>query len=108
VAGLSASFGNARYQGVWNEEFAMKYLLLGLQLFPAILAAIRAAEEHVALPAAGSEKLAMVTGVVDEVYASVEDEIGKDYEKQSVVRLITGLVGRVVAVFNKLGIFKKN
>lgn len=85
----------------------MKYLLLGLQLFPAILAALKAAELHINLPGSGSEKLALITGVAEGVYESVGSEISKDYSRESVLSLIVSIVGRVVAVFNRLGIFEK-
>ncbi len=84
----------------------MKYILLGLQLFPAILAAVKAAEAHISLPKSGAEKLNLVTGVVEEVYASIADGLREDYSRDSVMRLVVGIVTRVVAVFNRLGIFQ--
>jgi hypothetical protein len=83
----------------------MKYLVLALQLFPAILAAVKAAEAHITLPKAGAEKLALVTGVVEEAYESITDGMKEDYSRDSVTRLVVGIVGRVVAVFNRLGVF---
>jgi hypothetical protein len=83
----------------------MKYFILALQLFPAILAAVKAAEAHITLPKAGSEKLALVTGVVEEAYESITDGMNEDFSRETVTRLVVGIVGRVVAVFNRLGIF---
>jgi hypothetical protein len=83
----------------------MKYFILALQLFPAILAAVKAAEAHITLPKAGSEKLALVTGVVEEAYESITDGMKEDFSRETVTRLVVGIVGRVVAVFNRLGIF---
>jgi hypothetical protein len=83
----------------------MKYFILALQLFPAILAAVKAAEAHITLPKAGSEKLALVTGVVEEAYESITDGMNEDLSRETVTRLVVGIVGRVVAVFNRLGIF---
>jgi hypothetical protein len=80
--------------------------VLGLQLFPAILAAVKAAEAHISLPKTGAEKLNLVTGVVEEVYSSIADGIREDYSRDSVMRLVVGIVTRVVAVFNRLGIFQ--
>jgi hypothetical protein len=84
----------------------MKYLILGLQLFPAILAAVKAVEAHIDLPKAGSEKLALVTGVVDEVYTAATEGMSESYSRESVMRLVMGIVTRTVAVFNRLGIFQ--
>ena len=84
----------------------MKYLILGLQLFPAILAAVKAAEAHINLPKSGAEKLTLVTGVVEEVYTAVAEGLGDSYSRESVMRLVMGIVTRVVAVFNRLGIFQ--
>lgn len=83
----------------------MKYFILALQLFPAILAAVKAAEMHITLPGSGSEKLALVTGVVEEAYESIADGLREDFARESVTRLVVGIIGRVVAVFNRLGIF---
>lgn len=86
----------------------MKYILLGLQLLPAVLGAVKAAEQMITLPKSGSDKLALVTGIVEDVYASVGDEVRKDYAADKVVTLIAGICGRVVALLNKLGIFGGN
>lgn len=83
----------------------MKYFILALQLFPAILAAVKAAEAHITLPKSGAEKLELVTGVVEEAYESITDGLKDDYARESVTRLVVGIIGRVVAVFNRLGIF---
>lgn len=83
----------------------MKYIVLALQLFPAILAAVKAVEAQIALPKSGSEKLELVTGVVEEAFASITDGMKEDYSRESVTRLVVGIIGRIVAVFNRLGIF---
>lgn len=83
----------------------MKYFILALQLFPAILAAVKAAEAHITLPKTGSEKLALVTGVVEEAYESITDGMREDFSRESVTRLVVGIISRVVAMFNRLGIF---
>lgn len=83
----------------------MKYIILGMQLFPVILAAVKAAEAHIPLPKSGSEKLGLVTGIVEEVYTSITDGLREDYSRDTVTRLVVGIVTRVVAVFNRLGIF---
>ena len=84
----------------------MKYIILGFQLFPAILAAVKAVESHVSLPKSGAEKLGLVTGVVEEVYSAISDGMGENYSRESVMRLVMGIVTRAVAVFNRLGIFE--
>lgn len=84
----------------------MKYIILGLQLFPAILAAVKAAEAHISLPKSGAEKLSLVTGIVEDVYSAISEGLGDAYSRDSVTRLVMGIVTRVVAVFNRLGIFQ--
>jgi hypothetical protein len=84
----------------------MKYIILGLQLLPAILAAVKAAETHIVLPKAGADKLALVTGVVEEAYITVSNELKEDYSRDSVTKLMMGIISRVVAIFNRLGIFQ--
>ncbi len=83
----------------------MKYFVLALQLFPAILAAVKAAEAHITLPKSGADKLELVTGVVEEAYESITEGLSQDYSRDSVTRLVVGIIGRIVAVFNRLGIF---
>lgn len=85
----------------------MKYFVLGLQLLPAILGAVKAVEANVTLPKAGAEKLALVTGMVDDAYASIADASKEDFSRDSVARLVAGIIARVVAMFNKLGVFPK-
>lgn len=84
----------------------MKYVILGLQLLPAILAAVKAAEAHISLPKAGAEKLGLVTGVVEEAYTAISSELKEDYSQDSVTKLMMGIISRVVAMFNRLGIFQ--
>lgn len=84
----------------------MKYFVLGLQLFPAVLAAAKAAEANISMPKAGADKLALITGVVEDVYAAVGDESVKDYKRESVIAIIVGIASRVVAVMNRLGVFQ--
>lgn len=86
----------------------MKYFVLALQLFPAILAAVKAAEATITIPKAGADKLALITGIAEDVYAAAGDEVSKDYKKESVISIIVGIVGRVVAVLNRLGVFSQS
>ncbi|MCZ2157034.1 MAG: hypothetical protein LC114_24585 [Bryobacterales bacterium] len=83
----------------------MKYIILALQLFPAILAAVKAIEANVSLPKAGTEKLELVTGVVEEAYTSINEGVKEDFSRETVTKLVVGIVARVVAIFNRLGIF---
>lgn len=83
----------------------MKYIVLALQLFPAILAAVKAIEAQISLPKSGAEKLELVTGVVEEAYTSINDGFKEDFSRDTVTRLVVGIVARVVAVLNRLGIF---
>lgn len=83
----------------------MKYIILALQLFPAILAAVKAIEANVSLPKSGTEKLELVTGVVEEAYTSINEGVKEDFSRETVTKLVVGIVARVVAIFNRLGIF---
>lgn len=86
----------------------MAYILLALQLLPAILAAVKAAEAFFPQPGSGADKLALVTGTVEAVYDAAGNEITKDYSKETVTSLIVAIVARTVALLNKLGVFTKN
>ncbi len=85
----------------------MKTLISILQLFPAILAAIRAAEEAIPASGQGKTKLDLVLGVVQGVY-DASSELQSSFSWQSLVVVITKVINNVVAVLNAAGIFKKS
>ncbi len=85
----------------------MKTLIAILQLFPVILAAIRAAEEAIPESGKGKTKLDLVLGVVQAAY-DASSELQSSFSWQSLVVVITKVVSNVVAVLNAAGIFKKS
>lgn len=84
----------------------MTILFAILKLFPVILAAIQAAEAAIPMPTAGKAKLDLILGMVSDVYGA-NATLQKEMPSDPLVALITATIGRVVSVFNALGIFKK-
>ena len=75
----------------------MKYALMILQLFPAIIAAIKSLEEFLPVDGAGKEKLDIIKKTL-EIADSTSKEIWPMLEK---------IIGLLVSAANTLGIFKK-
>jgi hypothetical protein len=73
----------------------MKTLILILQLVPAIIEAVKAAEAFIPLPGQGKNKLDFVLGVIQDTYA----------DAASIIPIITKVIARVVSLANITGIF---
>jgi hypothetical protein len=65
-------------------------------MLPALIQAIRAAEDAIPLPKAGKEKLELILGIIDDVVGAADDL------KPTVARVVS----RVVTTFNALGLFR--
>jgi hypothetical protein len=76
----------------------MATLLVILRLLPSIIGAVKAAEDFIPIPAQGKAKLDFVLGVVTDV----------DAEASNLVPQIAAVVGRIVALANLTGVFKKS
>jgi hypothetical protein len=75
----------------------MQTLLLILNMIPALIKAVKAAEEFIPLPGEGAKKLDMILGIIGDVY----EEAGK------IVPLVTKAIARIVAAANFTGVFPK-
>lgn len=76
----------------------MQKLIQIFTLLPALIQAIRAAEDAIPLPRAGREKLELVLGIIDDV-ADATAELKP---------IVARIVARVVSTFNALGIFQRS
>lgn len=83
----------------------MQTLLTYLKLFPAILAAVRALEEAIPIPAAGRQKLNLLLAMVKTAYDG-EEAIRKEVPWDKIARIISDAVKTVVETFNTLGLFR--
>lgn len=75
----------------------MKTLIAVLQLLPVIIDAVKALESAIPLPGKGKDKLDTILGIVSDVAGDVT----------SLIPAITATIARVVALFNKTGLFGK-
>ena len=75
----------------------MKTLILMLQLIPAIIQAVRAAEEFIPLPGQGQKKLEFILGVIEDTYK----------DAAAIVPFVTKVIARLVSLANATGIFSK-
>jgi hypothetical protein len=76
----------------------MQKLIQIFTLLPALIQAIRAAEESIPIPRAGKEKLELILGIIDDVADATSD----------LKPIVARVVARVVATFNVLGIFQRS
>ena len=76
----------------------MKTLLMILRLIPALIQAVKAAEDFIPLPGAGKEKLDMILGIITDTYE----------DAKAIVPAITKVVARIVSAANVTGVFKSS
>ncbi len=82
----------------------MKTLLAILQLFPFILAAVRAVEEAIPIPQTGKQKLDLVLDAVKAAYDGASD-LQKQFSWDKLSGIVVTIVGKIVGVLNALGVF---
>lgn len=83
----------------------MKTLLYVLQLFPAILAAVRSLEDAVPMPQQGKAKLDLVLDVARAAYDASVD-LQREFAWDKLAGIVVAVVGKVVGALNALGVFK--
>ncbi len=76
----------------------MQKVIQVLTMLPALVAAVRTAEEAIPLPQAGRDKLDLVLGVVDDVLGSAEE----------LRPVLARVIARIVGTFNRLGLFRSS
>lgn len=74
----------------------MQKLIQVFTLLPALIQAIRAAEDAIPVPKAGKEKLELLLGVIEDVVGAADD----------LKPIVARVVARIVATFNSLGLFR--
>lgn len=75
----------------------MKTFLLIVQMLPAIVEAVKTAEQFVPLPGAGRAKLDFILGLITDTVGDVSENIAA----------IQKAVARIVALANATGVFGK-
>lgn len=84
----------------------MKTLLAVFQLFPVLLAAVRAVEEAVPLPGQGKKKLDLVLEILKSAYDTATD-LKREFSFEKLVTIVVPMIARIVALHNELGLFQK-
>ena len=83
----------------------MKQLLIILQIFPLVLAAVQAVEAAIPIPAQGKQKLDLVLDVVKSGFDASAD-LSKSFSWDKLVAVVVPMIARIVALNNALGLFK--
>lgn len=83
----------------------MLKLITFLKFIPALIAAIMAIEDAIPIGGKGREKLDLVLGVSKDIYES-SAELQKEFGWDTLSTFIIKAAGRLVALFNTVGIFK--
>ncbi|GIU80196.1 MAG: hypothetical protein KatS3mg005_3434 [Bryobacteraceae bacterium] len=74
----------------------MQKLIQVFTILPALIQAVRAAEDAVPVPKAGKEKLDLILGIIEDVVGAADD----------LKPVVARVVSRIVATFNALGLFR--
>jgi hypothetical protein len=86
---------------------ALLVIQIALGLLPQILRLVKDLEAEFALPGYGPEKLGLITATVKEAFALLPDDIEKKIGIDKIEKFVTNVVGFIVALLNKAGVFKK-
>ena len=84
----------------------MNILLIILQIFPLVLAAVQAVEQAIPLPGQGNKKLELVLDVVKSGFDASAD-LAKQFSWQKLLTVVVPMVARIVDLHNALGLFQK-
>lgn len=83
----------------------MLKLISWIRLIPGLVEAVRHLEEAIPLPASGRAKLDLLLDIVRAFYET-EESVRQDFAWDRLAALVTSAVARIVAAFNKLGLFR--
>ena len=84
----------------------MNALLIILQIFPLVLAAVQAVEQAIPLPGQGNKKLELVLDVVKSGFDSSAD-LTKQFSWQKLLTVVVPMIAKIVDLHNVLGLFQK-
>ncbi len=84
----------------------MNALLIILQIFPLVLAAVQAVEQAIPLPGQGNKKLELVLDVVKSGFDASAD-LTKQFSWQKLLTVVVPMVAKIVDLHNALGLFQK-
>jgi hypothetical protein len=84
----------------------MNILLIILQIFPLVLAAVQAVEQAIPLPGQGNKKLELVLDVVKSGFDASAD-LAKQFSWQKLLTVVVPMIARIVDLHNALGLFQK-
>jgi hypothetical protein len=85
----------------------MNILLIILQIFPLVLAAVQAVEQAIPLPGQGNKKLELVLDVVKSGFDASAD-LAKQFSWQKLLTVVVPMIAKIVGLHNALGLFQKS
>ncbi len=85
----------------------MNALLIILQIFPLVLAAVQAVEEAIPLPGQGKKKLELVLDVIKSAYDAEHGSQRSRFSWDKLVTVVVPMIARIVDLHNPLGLFPK-
>jgi hypothetical protein len=89
-----------------GAKTTMNILLIILQIFPLVLAAVQAVEQAIPLPGQGNKKLELVLDVVKSGFDASAD-LAKQFGWEKLLTLVVPMIARIVSLHNALGLFNK-
>ena len=85
----------------------MNTLLIILQIFPLVLAAVQAVEQAIPLPGQGNKKLELVLDVVKSGFDASAD-LAKQFSWQKLLTVVVPMIARIVDLHDALRLFQKS
>ena len=82
----------------------IKIIQIIVTLLPQLIDIIKAVESAVPTTGSGAEKLALVRGIIENVFNAATD-ITEEFA--DIWPVLVGIINNIVSVFNAIGIFKK-
>jgi len=81
----------------------LNVLRIIVSLLPAIVQVVRTLEDAIPMNGIGSEKLAVVKGIVEDAYGVLDAEQQKTLSLSALISAVVSIVSRIVSLFNKVG-----
>ena len=85
----------------------MNTLLIILQIFPLVLAAVQAVEQAIPLPGQGNKKLELVLDVLKSAYRRGARTWRSQFSWDKLVAVVVPMIAKIVDLHNALGLFQK-
>jgi hypothetical protein len=78
-----------------------------VQIFPAVVALVKAIEEAAPAAKLGGAKLELLQGIVADAYQTADTTVRKELPFEQLIQAVVSIANRIVGFFNVVGMFQK-